>query len=106
MQRVAEAICQERGLGISSRQFFETRLTPCSPDPVSRVREAIAAVQPDVPELPSGAGQDAAEMAFVWPVAMIFLRSRGAVSHCPEEDVWPDDVENGIRCLTGILSTY
>jgi len=106
MRRKAEDICRKRGLGFSASQFFETRLTVCDPGLTSRVRDAIGAVQPDVPELPSGAGQDAAEMAMVWPVAMIFLRSKGAVSHCPEEDVWPDDVETGIRCLTGILSTY
>ena len=42
--------------------------------------------------LASGAGHDAAVMAAVAPMAMLFLRSPGGVSHHPEESVRPEDV--------------
>jgi allantoate deiminase len=42
--------------------------------------------------LASGAGHDAAMMATVSPMAMLFLRSPGGVSHHPDERVLPGDV--------------
>ncbi|NDZ78682.1 M20 family metallo-hydrolase [Streptomyces sp. SID10853] len=38
--------------------------------------------------VPSGAGHDAAHMAHLGPMGMIFIPSRGGRSHCPEE--WTD----------------
>jgi allantoate deiminase len=43
-------------------------------------------------QIPSGAGHDAGVMAAVAPWAMLFLRSPGGVSHCPDECVLPGDV--------------
>ena len=40
----------------------------------------------------SGAGHDAAVMAAVAPMAMLFLRSPGGLSHHPDESVRPGDV--------------
>ena len=40
--------------------------------------------------LPSGAGHDSLPMAAVVPTAMLFVPSRGGVSHCPEE--WSSSV--------------
>ena len=42
--------------------------------------------------LPSGAGHDAMAMAEKCPVAMLFLRSPGGISHHPDEGVVPEDV--------------
>jgi allantoate deiminase len=42
--------------------------------------------------LASGAGHDAAIMAAVAPMAMLFIRSPGGVSHHPDERVLPGDV--------------
>ena len=42
--------------------------------------------------MPSGAGHDAVAMASVVPVAMLFVRCRGGISHRPDEYAHPDDV--------------
>jgi acetylornithine deacetylase/succinyl-diaminopimelate desuccinylase-like protein len=58
-----------------------------------------AGVTMTVPHMTSGAGHDALAMADVAPVAMLFVRCRGGLSHCPEEFVAPDDVVMATRVL-------
>lgn len=54
--------------------------------------------------LSSGAGHDAVVMASRFPVAMLFLRHPGGVSHHPDERVDRDDVAVGIEVLTRYLA--
>jgi N-carbamoyl-L-amino-acid hydrolase len=54
-------------------------------------------------ELPSGAGHDAQELARIAPVGMIFVPSRGGISHSPREFTRPEDVENGANVLLQTL---
>ncbi len=49
--------------------------------------------------LPSGAGHDAQEMAKITPIGMIFIPSRGGISHSPDEYSSPQQVENGANVL-------
>ena len=50
-------------------------------------------------ELPSGAGHDAQNVAHFAPVGMIFIPSRGGISHSPLEYTAPEDVANGAEVL-------
>ena len=106
MLESAGRICRERGLTFLYAPFFESLLAECSPALVRQVSEAVTAVQGDCPMLSSGAGHDAAEMSRVWPMAMIFLRCRDGVSHCPEEYASPKDMEAGVQALLNILARY
>lgn len=49
--------------------------------------------------LPSGAGHDAQQMAKIAPTAMIFIPSRGGISHSPNEYTSPEDVVHGANTL-------
>ena len=53
--------------------------------------------------LPSGAGHDAAEVAAVAPVAMLFVRCEGGISHNPAESVKEGDVAVAIEATSGFL---
>jgi N-carbamoyl-L-amino-acid hydrolase len=56
----------------------------------SAIREAAAAAGLATRELPSGAGHDAQEIARIAPIGMIFVPSRGGISHSPREfSTWP-----------------
>jgi allantoate deiminase len=57
---------------------------------------------PDV-RLPSGAGHDAVALSQLTPVAMLFVRCAGGVSHHPEESVDPADVAVAVDVLDGFL---
>lgn len=50
-------------------------------------------------ELPSGAGQDAQNVARFAPMGMIFVPSRGGISHSPLEYTSPEQVANGAEVL-------
>jgi N-carbamoyl-L-amino-acid hydrolase len=47
----------------------------------------------------SGAGHDSQEMAFIVPVAMIFVPSVGGISHSPKEFTKTEDMTNGVNVL-------
>jgi N-carbamoyl-L-amino-acid hydrolase len=50
-------------------------------------------------DLPSGAGHDAQNVARFAPMGMIFVPSRGGISHSPLEYTSPEQVANGAEVL-------
>ncbi|WP_189020692.1 Zn-dependent hydrolase [Paenibacillus marchantiophytorum] len=57
-------------------------------------------------KLPSGAGHDAQLFGPICPSAMIFVPSRGGISHSPEEFTEPDDLIAGFQTLVHVLYQY
>ena len=53
--------------------------------------------------IPSGAGHDAAHLALLGPMGMIFVPSLGGRSHVPEEDSRPTDIAAGVDVLARTL---
>ena len=54
--------------------------------------------------MPSGALHDAAELARRIPVAMIFVASRGGISHAVEEDSDAEDLTAGIDAYGALVA--
>ena len=50
-------------------------------------------------DLPSGAGHDAQQVAHFAPIGMIFVPSRGGISHSPREYSSPEDIARGAEVL-------
>src|SRR6185503_1049652 len=67
------------------------------------LKEALALHATQVLELPSGAGHDAAALAAITPVAMLFVRCKDGISHHPDESVAEADVLVAIRVLARFL---
>ena len=78
-----------------------SRDIPARTDPVFQqaTRNAAGAVHLATLDLPSGAGHDAQNMAHLAPIGMIFVPSRGGISHSPREYSSPDQVANGAEVL-------
>jgi N-carbamoyl-L-amino-acid hydrolase len=55
------------------------------------------------PELPTGAGHDAAVLAGFVPAGMLYVRNPTGISHSPEEFAEADDVEAGAAALATVL---
>ncbi len=53
--------------------------------------------------MPSGAGHDAQSFAPYVPTAMIFVPSRGGISHSPDEYTDPEHLVNGVRVMMHTL---
>ncbi len=75
--------------------------TPVAFDPlvVEVIGQGCDAVGVERFSLWSGAGHDARHAAEVQPAGMIFVRSRGGVSHCEEEYSGADDMALGVNVL-------
>lgn len=65
----------------------------------AQLESAIAACGGQPLRLASGAGHDAGILAPIAPIAMLFIRCRGGVSHSPDEAVLQEDVAAAISAL-------
>jgi N-carbamoyl-L-amino-acid hydrolase len=92
----AEAIGARRGVDIAIDRFWTIAPTPFDPDIVAAIADAAG---PGAMRLWSGAGHDAKDAADAGPAGMIFVRSRGGLSHCEEELSEPDDIVAGVATL-------
>jgi len=54
--------------------------------------------------VPSGAGHDAAHMAHMGPMGMIFVPSAGGRSHCPQEWTELADIASGVEVLLSTIT--
>jgi acetylornithine deacetylase/succinyl-diaminopimelate desuccinylase-like protein len=86
---------------------FRLEPVPMAERPLTALRGQLEARKLPVVELPSGAGHDAAVLAAAGvPTAMLFVRSlNGGVSHSPQEESSPEDVELAVEVLTGALES-
>jgi N-carbamoyl-L-amino-acid hydrolase len=99
MRSMVEEVAAERGVGWSVEPFWLSEPTPFAADVVSAVKGACETLGLPVRHLWSGAGHDAKYVADVCPAGMIFVRSRGGLSHCEEELSAPEDIEAGANVL-------
>ncbi len=97
-------ISQRRRVKDSWQVVQETPSTPCSPELSALVRQAALKHQQEVPTLPSGAGHDAAVMAGITPVAVLFVRCKDGLSHHPDEFAASEDIAIALAALSDFVS--
>jgi N-carbamoyl-L-amino-acid hydrolase len=74
-------------------------------EPLAALRAELESRRLPIVELPSGAGHDAAVLAGAGvPTAMLFVRSlNGGISHSPQEQSAPEDIDLAVDVLAGAL---
>lgn len=92
LEKRAGEIATGRGCGVNWRVGQESRAVSADPNLVGLLSEAIEEADVEALQLPSGAGHDAAQMASICPVSMMFVRCKDGVSHNPAELVEEEDV--------------
>jgi allantoate deiminase len=95
----ARGIASRRGLRLRWTNVQDTPAVRCDRRLVGMLTRAVSALGLPALRLPSGAGHDAAALASICPVAMLFVRCRGGVSHHPAESVRQSDVAYAIGAL-------
>jgi allantoate deiminase len=96
LRRRAEEIAAARDVAVAWSPRLDTPAVAMDP----ALSDALArAAGPDVPRLASGAGHDAVALAALVPVAMLFVRCAGGVSHHPDESVAVPDVAVALDVL-------
>jgi beta-ureidopropionase / N-carbamoyl-L-amino-acid hydrolase len=99
MQRLAV----EQGVTITARSL--ARFEPVRFDErlVGRIEQAAVARGLTQRRITSGAGHDAQMIARIAPSAMIFVPSRGGISHNPREFTAPGQLRDGANVLLDVL---
>lgn len=107
--RIAAAcrgIATERGLTLDWEALSARDATPCAPWIMDRIDAAIGTVQNQGRRLPSGAGHDALAMGRLAPFGMIFVRSRGGISHNPAEMTSTPDLALAASALLHLVRHF
>jgi allantoate deiminase len=99
----ARAIAAARGLTAAVEVVQATAAVACDPALRDALAAAVTACGHRELRLASGAGHDAAVMAALGPVAMLFVRCAGGVSHNPAESVAHADVAAAIEVMARFL---
>jgi hydantoinase/carbamoylase family amidase len=103
----AEAFVRETVEGIAAEEELGVEISPTHRKPPvalderlqDALLEAAEAEGASFRRMPSGAGHDAMVLAHHVPSAMLFVPSRGGVSHSPDEYTPPEQCELGARVL-------
>ncbi len=87
--------------GVTVEVITLTRATPMALEPamIACVETSAQALGYSTMQMASGAGHDAQSVADYTPVGMIFVPSRGGISHAPQEYTAPDAILRGVRTL-------
>lgn len=104
LARAAREIAKRRKIAITVEWVHEAAAVACSGSLCEELARSVARHQKKVLRLHSGAGHDAAVMSGIAPVAMLFLRCKGGISHHPGESVKLDDVRVALDVLSDFIS--
>ena len=97
------AIAARRGVRADLVLRHEAPAAPCDPALSDAIERAVVRQGIDPFRLPSGAGHDGMVLSGVIPLAMLFTRCRGGISHNPAEYASPEDMGLSARVLRALL---
>ena len=100
-----ESTAERHQAGISIEKTYSQAATPCDENLRNLLAAASREVQSEAVEISSGAFHDASAMADLCPVAMLFVRCRGGVSHRPEEHAEAGDMGRAVAAIAVFLSS-
>lgn len=106
IKQATARIAQARGLKLKWQIVHAAASVACSPALTRLLDESVAVRQKTTLRLPSGAGHDAAIMARLTPVAMLFIRCRRGISHNPAESVRTKDVEMALNVMYDFIRAF
>ncbi|HHC29311.1 MAG TPA: Zn-dependent hydrolase, partial [Rhodobacterales bacterium] len=99
----ARAVAQDHGLACQISRDYHQPAQPCDAGLTDTLESAVRRVGGRGLRLPSGATHDASAMADLCPIAMLFVRCRGVVSHIPEEFADQDDMAKAVNVICEFL---
>lgn len=99
IERALARISKTRNIAIAIDPLQTLAASPCAPALMTRLQHAVAAQGIAPRQLVSGAGHDAMVMAALCPIAMLFVRCAGGISHHPDEHVAPADAEIALAVM-------
>lgn len=92
-------IAEKRNLIVDIQQTHSANAVHCDPQLKNDIVNGVVETGISPKILPSGAGHDAMAMASICPVAMLFTRCKGGISHHPGESITEEDVRYTVEAL-------
>ena len=106
LKEEAAKIRSSRQVSMEWQTMQETKSVHCSKELTTHLAEAVRATGYPVRHLASGAGHDAVVLSRVAPVAMLFVRCKGGVSHNPAESVEVGDVAVALEVMWNLITLH
>ncbi|MDE1146931.1 MAG: allantoate amidohydrolase [Azospirillaceae bacterium] len=100
------AIAARRGVGLAVQPAHDAPAAHCHPDLMRQLGHAVARAGIIPHHLPSGAGHDAMALAPLCPIAMLFVRCKGGISHHPDEAITAEDADLAVSVLLEFLRRF
>ncbi len=92
-------IAARRNVAVAFSRTHDAAATPCDPSLMRMLETALTGQGITPRRLVSGAGHDAMAVAALCPVAMLFVRCKGGISHNPAESITVADADVAARML-------
>ncbi len=102
-QKALAAISRRRGLQFEIHVQGDIKPVPCAPQLTDVLESEAKRLDLRYRRMLSGAAHDAQMVGRVAPMAMVFVPSRGGMSHSPAEWTAWDDIEAGANLMLGAL---
>jgi allantoate deiminase len=106
LEQCAGEIATARRLACSWEILQRTPAKDCDAALSSRLLGVVETVTGSTRLLPSGAGHDAATLAPLLPVSMLFVRCREGLSHHPDEFVSVQDIAAALQVTVEFLRSW
>ncbi|MCB8819614.1 allantoate amidohydrolase [Microvirga rosea] len=98
-------IAQRRGVTLTVEPFMDSPATAMDKTLLGVLENSVRSLGVAPLHLASGAGHDAVAMAALCPVAMLFVRCKGGISHNPAESITLEDGDMAARVLLDAVRT-
>jgi len=103
LRQRAEQIAGTRRVTMEWQTVQASRALRCDPALAGLLARAVESLGYAAISLPSGAGHDGVALSALTPIAMLFVRCKGGISHNPAESVTTEDVSVAIDVLGRFL---
>ena len=104
VESAANEVCARRGVGLKFERLNVDAPAVCDARLVETIIGVCGQLGLSVKKMISRAYHDTLFMAQVCPTTMIFIPSRGGVSHRPDEYSSPEQIKKGVTVLAHTLA--
>ena len=98
-----KAIAEQRNVDLDLELFYKAAAATCSSALINELEAAVERTGIRPLKLPSGAGHDGQAVVALCPIAMLFLRCEGGISHNPAEAIDIADAVIAVRVMLDFL---
>ena len=95
----ASTIAGQTDTQIAFEQYYESPAALTDERIKRMIRDSAEALGLRATDMPSGAGHDAQSLKGIAPIGMIFVPSKGGISHAPSEFTSKEQITNGANVL-------